>query len=177
VDKRSTRKSRFTPAGTCCSCRSGGVRARCSDPWAPAPSIAAARHRDRVDSGFRELSATTPIRSPKSVPDTVFPSRRAECSDTYRALVYLSDKRRIMNALTICNGFCSAAVQSVRIAGAVSRSVARGNRCFGVPAAVTQPPWLGFVRCRNVFLRPAGWVRSGGPSQASGQRADGVLGP
>ena len=28
-----------------------------------------------------------PIRSPKSVPDTVFPSRRAECRDTYRALV------------------------------------------------------------------------------------------
>jgi hypothetical protein len=30
-----------------------------------------------------------PIRSPKSVPDTVFPSRRAECRDTYPALVYL----------------------------------------------------------------------------------------
>jgi hypothetical protein len=32
------------------------------------------------------------IRSPKSVPDTVFPSRRAECHDTYPTLVYLTDK-------------------------------------------------------------------------------------
>jgi hypothetical protein len=35
-----------------------------------------------------------------------------------------------LNALIVCNGFCSAAVLCVRIAGAVSRSAARGNRCF-----------------------------------------------
>src|SRR6266851_2194224 len=37
-----------------------------------------------------------PIRAPKSVPDTVFPSRRAECHDTYPALVYLTDKVRVI---------------------------------------------------------------------------------
>ena len=39
-----------------------------------------ARHIERVESGFRELSATTPIRSPKSVPDTVFPIARVPSS-------------------------------------------------------------------------------------------------
>src|SRR4249919_2545667 len=39
------------------------------------PSAPVARHIERVESGFRELSATTPIRSPKSVPDTVSRSR------------------------------------------------------------------------------------------------------
>jgi hypothetical protein len=33
-----------------------------------APPAPVARHIERVESGFRELSATTPIRSPKSVP-------------------------------------------------------------------------------------------------------------
>src|SRR6266851_309102 len=33
-----------------------------------------------------------------------------------------------LNAVIVCNGFCSAAVLSVRIAGAVSRSAARGNQ-------------------------------------------------
>ena len=45
-------------------------------------------------------------------------------------------------------------VQSARIAGAVYRSAAPGNHCFGALAEVTRPPWLGFVRCRNAFLRP-----------------------
>ena len=56
-----------------------------------------ARRREHVESGCRELSATTrPIRSPRSVPDTVFPSRRAECRDTYPALVYLTDRVRVI---------------------------------------------------------------------------------
>ena len=54
----------------------------------------------------------------------------------------------------VCNGLCSAAALSVRIAGAVSRSAARGKHCFGAPAEVSRPPWLGFVRCRNVSPRP-----------------------
>jgi hypothetical protein len=55
-----------------------------------------ARHTEPVESGLRRLSATTPIRSPKSVPDTVFPFRRAECHNTYPVLAYLTDKARVI---------------------------------------------------------------------------------
>src|ERR1700720_2929949 len=46
-----------------------------------------ARHIERVESGFRELSATTPIRSPKSVPDTVSRSREFQVHIHPRARV------------------------------------------------------------------------------------------
>src|SRR5467141_3163307 len=53
----------------------------------PAPSAPVARHIERVESGFRELSATTPIRSPKSVPDTVSRSREFQVHIHPRARV------------------------------------------------------------------------------------------
>jgi hypothetical protein len=63
------------------------------------------RARARVESVSRADSANCPlprpIRSPKSVPDTVFPSRRAECHDTYPALVYLTDKVRVAATATL----------------------------------------------------------------------------
>src|SRR4249919_1561423 len=46
-----------------------------------------ARHIERVESGFRELSTTTPIRSPKSVPDTVSRSREFQVHIHPRARV------------------------------------------------------------------------------------------
>src|SRR5713101_8777961 len=58
------------------------------------PRLRATQSVSRADSANCPLPR--PIRSPKSVPDTVFPSRRAECHDTYPALVYLSDKCRII---------------------------------------------------------------------------------
>ena len=59
------------------------------------PRLRAAQSVSRADSTNCPLPRR-PIRSPKSVPDTVFPSRRAECHDTYPALVYLTDKVRII---------------------------------------------------------------------------------
>src|SRR5713101_3079457 len=58
------------------------------------PSCGRTRHR-ACGTPIR-TNPTGPIRSPKSVPDTVFPSRRAECHDTYPALVYLTDKVRVI---------------------------------------------------------------------------------
>src|ERR1700720_4497209 len=52
-----------------------------------------ARHIERVESGFRELSATTPIRSPKSVPDTVSRSREFQVHIHPRARVETVRKR------------------------------------------------------------------------------------
>src|SRR6266436_4609560 len=46
------------------------------------------RTTKRVESGFRELSATTPIRSPKSVPDTVSRSREFQVHIHPRARAY-----------------------------------------------------------------------------------------
>jgi hypothetical protein len=43
--------------------------------------------------------------------------------------------------------------RSGRLAGAGSRTAARANHCFGALAVVTLPPWLSFVRYRNVFPR------------------------
>ena len=61
----------------------------------------------------------------------------------------------------VCNGLCSAAALSVRIAGAVSRSAARGKHCFGAPAEVSRPPWLGVA---GTFPRgPADLMRFAGP--------------
>src|SRR5260370_2196903 len=65
---------------------------RCGLPLSPASppaSSLAAQH-------FLYRGHHAPIRSPKSVPDTVFPSRRAECHDTYPVLVYLTDKVRVI---------------------------------------------------------------------------------
>src|SRR6202040_1899955 len=53
----------------------------------PAPSAPVARHIERVESGFRELSATAPVRSPKSVPDTVSRSREFQVHIHPRARV------------------------------------------------------------------------------------------
>jgi hypothetical protein len=58
------------------------------------PRLRAAQSVSRADSTNCPLPR--PIRSRKSVPDTVFPSRRAECHDTYPALVYLTNKVRII---------------------------------------------------------------------------------
>src|SRR5258708_38015623 len=58
------------------------------------PRLRAAQSVSRADSANCPLPR--PIRAPKSVPDTVFPSRRAECHDTYPALVYLTDKVRVI---------------------------------------------------------------------------------
>ena len=44
------------------------------------PRLRAAQSVSRADSANCPLPR--PIQSPKSVPDTVFPSRRAECHDT-----------------------------------------------------------------------------------------------
>jgi hypothetical protein len=68
-------------------------------PANPAPSAPVACRKDRVESGFRELPANHAHPVAESVPDTVFAGRRAECSDTYPALVYLSDKRRMIECL------------------------------------------------------------------------------
>jgi hypothetical protein len=105
-DRAATKTRRHPPRVAVSSCV----------PWPLAASAPRARGRDcprcvgafaclkvphapteRVESEFRGLSATTrPIRSPKSVPDTVFPSRRAECHDTYPVLVHLTDKVRVI---------------------------------------------------------------------------------
>jgi hypothetical protein len=60
----------------------------------PVSRLRAAESVSRADSANCPLPR--PIRSPKSVPDTVFPSRRAECRDTYPALVYLTDRVRVI---------------------------------------------------------------------------------
>jgi hypothetical protein len=49
------------------------------------PRLRAAQSVSRANSADLPLPRR-PIRSPKSVPDTVFPSRRAECHDTYQVL-------------------------------------------------------------------------------------------
>src|SRR6266849_6401927 len=58
------------------------------------PSCGRTRHR-ACGTPIR-TNPNGPIRSPKSVPDTVFPSRRAECHETYPALAYLTDKVRVI---------------------------------------------------------------------------------
>src|SRR5713101_749139 len=58
------------------------------------PRLRAAQSVSRADSANCPLPR--PVRSPKSVPDTVFPSRRAECHETYPALAYLTDKVRVI---------------------------------------------------------------------------------
>jgi|SRR6516164_10900534 len=60
----------------------------------PVTRLRAAESMSRADAANCPLPR--PIRSPKSVPDTVFPSRRAECRDTYPALVYLTDRVRVI---------------------------------------------------------------------------------
>jgi hypothetical protein len=60
----------------------------------PVSRLRAAESVSRADSANCPLPR--PIRSPKSVPDTVFPSRRAECRDTYPALVYLTERVRVI---------------------------------------------------------------------------------
>jgi hypothetical protein len=61
--------------------RASPLHARAREREGRLAGVPVARRRERVESGFRELSATTPIRSPKSVPDTVFPDRdSSKCS-------------------------------------------------------------------------------------------------
>jgi hypothetical protein len=57
-------------------------------------------HRESADNTAekqlgRPFEPWAKRQSVESVPDTAFPSRRAECHDTYPTLVYLTDKARI----------------------------------------------------------------------------------
>jgi hypothetical protein len=77
----------------------------------PVSRLRAAESVSRADSANCPLPR--PIRSPKSVPDTVFPSRRAECRDTYPALFYLTEKVRVIECrdrlqwiLQCCRSVC-----------------------------------------------------------------------
>src|ERR1700720_2716358 len=67
-----------------------------------------ARHIERVESGFRELSATTPIRSPKSVPDTVSRSREFQVHIHPRARV-----DTVQDRPESCSGRFSAAFHTI----------------------------------------------------------------
>src|SRR6202040_1727322 len=82
-------------------CRSALVEATRLPSWAitssgertPHHQPPVARHIERVESGFRELSATTSIWSPKSVPDTVSRSREFQVHIHPRARVETVRKR------------------------------------------------------------------------------------
>jgi hypothetical protein len=75
------------------------------------PRLRAAQSVSGADSGTSPLPCS--IRSPKSVPDTVFPSRQAECHDTYPTLGYLTDKARVicrdcLQWIASVSDFCSS---------------------------------------------------------------------
>jgi hypothetical protein len=85
-----------------------------------------------------------PIRRPKSLPDTALSGRRAECRDTYPALVYLADKVRVIEC--------------------------RLQWCVQHRRSICPNSWRGvsFCRTREALLRCAG---SGDPAAMARLRA------
>jgi hypothetical protein len=102
--------------------------------------------RERIPQTVRYHA---PLRSPKSAPDTVFPSRRAECHDTFPVLLYLTDKVRVMNAVIVCNGFCSDSELEYPAPSIRPPFAAPTCQCFSVPRGRVQAAGLFPLRLRG----------------------------
>jgi hypothetical protein len=89
-----------------------------------------ARHIERVESGFRELSATTAIRSPKSVPDTVSRSREFQVHIHPRARV--GTREPVTNNSVGINRACGKSLDAGRLARRVGRQI-RSTAMMGEP--------------------------------------------